>query len=496
MPKNNLFIFIATAALTFSCIEFIETRAHTLPPLLLPALTDYLILFKQCRIATYFVLYKSYSTDTFHTFTAPLIKEQLPFMVYTTYEKNLPGKVFDQRESCILHLTISDYIGTIYASQLLQTIRELEDYNHHTRHLPVDLFYLDFIYCQNVTSQFDGNALAVFYPFGLFVWLGLTVSAIFISPFLAWKSRRSNIMPLLHFAAPLFSQGQAGGIKGFKFIFALWCFVGMFVNNHYTSLIESLLILRAKDPGVDDLSDLHEKGYRLVLPDNPTTGMTFVVLEKPVSRFGGNRYTDGLRENAEFIKAESAFSREYLQYLIKNEKKAMITDSMDIVSTKKALDTMLGSSESFGGVGCRKGEKRPTFALFFQSWPASNPNADALTKIMARCFGAGILDYFMAIYVKKRTHYFYSTITARLKGEGMNLTADGDGSINVQAPSRFSLENSQTVFMLYSWLVAMGALTLVALLEMAIQSEFFGRKCGPGLCAKSGGTRHALRPIE
>ena len=87
----------------------------------------------------------------------------------------------------------------------------------------------------------------------------------------------------------------------------------MGLSNQYTSLIESLLIRPTKDPGVNDLRDLYEKGYRMLLPENPTNGMTCIVLEKPVSKFGGNKYTDGLREKAEFIKAASSHTKAYLQ---------------------------------------------------------------------------------------------------------------------------------------------------------------------------------------
>ena len=171
-----------------------------------------------------------------------------------------------------------------------------------------------------------------------------------------------------------------------------------------------------------------------------------------------------------------------------------MTDRIDIGPTINALDSILaGSSARKTGLQCRQVENRHTFALYFLCWSAYNPNADMLIKIMARCFHSGILDYFMAIYVKKRGALVYDTAMAMLKSEGMNATGDyKTKDVDPRANSGFTLENSQTVLMLYTWLAAMGLLVFVHLLERTILRRFAGGKGALVSRMKSGGTVKVL----
>ena len=353
----------------------------------------------------------------------------------------------------------TSFLGTLHSIILPSVV--IKSISHNLKLLPVDMAYLDFIYCKNVTWEFHGNALAFFYPFEPAVWLCLVIAIIIIGLLLSVKKRKLFVPSLV--LLPLVLQGVSQKMEKLKLLFALWLVVASLLSIWYTCLIESLLIIPFKDPGVDDLRALHDQGYRMVLPDSPV-GMTATVREKPVSRFGGNNYTDGLRKNAEYIKAPRMLSTKYLEYLTNHEKKAMVSEMKDVRAVKEAVNAVLQSSGR-KEIVCRQGEKRPSFSLFFKSWSTHNPNADVLNKILNRFWSSGMLGYFEKIHEKKRAEYAYGRGLSALKLDGVS---DLSNTTNMAQGNNggFSMENSQTILLFFTWLSACLVLMLVHVGEL------------------------------
>ncbi|CAG7831898.1 unnamed protein product [Allacma fusca] len=317
-----------------------------------------------------------------------------------------------------------------------------------------------FVYCQNKTNGEVANALAVFYPLEINIWIGIalaiTVLVYFLTKFYNNKSLETTMVLVGYLVC------QAQNVNKGQGLLLLWVFVTFILTNSYLCAIESVLISPASVKTLKTFHEMVNKNYRVMSYSDLDQWRGYMFAGALKAKGNSLKYLQKMKENSRTLKARYFFEPAFLREMVYHQEKRVC-----VVEGQVAKMFVEWVPKLYKGFVCFSGQETFSGGLTFSEF--AGPLHLFIKGKMALIFESGIYDFWRNLqglmYEGRMKNFVWQT-------HNSVISLDDKNDDESREEYWFTLQKIQARLVFYFLLTANGISLLVLMSHISFHAMY------------------------